>query len=142
VQKEVAERVAAAPGTSDYGALTVGVQAVAAVERLFTVPAGAFSPPPKVDSAVLRLTPLARPLVADGEIASFRRMVVGLFGFRRKQLLRGVRELTGWPAERAGAALSAAGIQPELRPEAVPPDGFVRLHHALVDAGWGKPVGL
>lgn len=142
VQKEVAERVAASAGTADYGALSVGVQAVAAVERLFTVPAGAFAPPPKVDSALLRLTPLARPLVSDAEVPSFRRLVVGLFGFRRKQLLRGLRELTGWPAERAGAALAGAGIAPGLRPEALDPAAFVRLHAALVDAGWGQPVGL
>ena len=63
VQKEVADRVTAAPGEPAYGALSVGVQAVARAERLFTVPAGAFHPRPKVDSAVLRLTPLAEPLV-------------------------------------------------------------------------------
>ena len=61
VQKEVADRVTAAPGTPEYGALSIGVQVVARAERLFTVPAGAFHPRPKVDSAVLRLTPLADP---------------------------------------------------------------------------------
>ncbi len=91
-----------APGGSDYGALTVGVQAVARVERLFTVPAGAFRPPPRVDSAVLRLTPLAEPLIAGREVLPFRRLVVGLFGFRRKQLMRGLRELTG-PSRRRSA---------------------------------------
>ena len=65
VQKEVADRVSAAPGSDAYGALSVGVQAVATGERLFIVPAGAFTPRPKVDSAVLRLTPLATPLVPD-----------------------------------------------------------------------------
>src|SRR4051812_7392858 len=59
VQKEVADRVSAAPGTADYGALSIGIQVAARAERLFTVPAGAFHPRPKVDSAVLRLTPLA-----------------------------------------------------------------------------------
>ena len=58
VQKEVARRVGAHPGDKDYGALTVGIQAVARTEVLFTVPAGAFHPVPKVDSAVLRLEPL------------------------------------------------------------------------------------
>jgi len=60
----------------------------------------------------------------------------GLFGFRRKQLLRGVRELTGWDAGRAGAALARAGVGPTLRPEALAPGDFVRLHHVLVDGGW------
>jgi 16S rRNA (adenine1518-N6/adenine1519-N6)-dimethyltransferase len=136
VQKEVAERVAAPPGTAAYGALSVGVRAVARAERLFTVPAGAFTPRPKVDSAVLRLTPLERPLVAPAEQASFRRMVVGLFGFRRKQLGRGLRELTGWDPARAVASLERAGIASDARPETVPPEGFVRLLRALVDGGW------
>jgi 16S rRNA (adenine1518-N6/adenine1519-N6)-dimethyltransferase len=128
--------VAAPEGSKAYGALSVGVQAVCRVERLFTVPAGAFHPPPKVDSAVLRLTPLAAPLVAEAERASFRRMVVGLFGFRRKQLLRGLRELTGWPAERVEAVLAAAALRPDLRPEVLDPASFARLHGRLVDEGW------
>jgi len=136
VQKEVAERVTAAPGGGTYGALTVGVQAVARAERLFLVPAGAFHPRPKVDSAVLRLTPLDPPLVADSDLSRFRRLVVGIFGFRRKQLGRGVRELTGWPPERVSEALTRAGIDPAARPETLPPAGFVRLLRALVDGGW------
>lgn len=136
VQREVAERVAAPHGNSIYGALSVGVQAVARVEKLFAVPAGAFHPPPKVDSAVLRLTPLPDPLVSDELIPSFRRLVVGLFGFRRKQLTRGLREFTGWPADRVAALLGAAGIEPTDRPEAVPPAGFAGLHRRLIDAGW------
>jgi 16S rRNA (adenine1518-N6/adenine1519-N6)-dimethyltransferase len=141
VQKEVAERVAAGPGGGDYGALSVGVQAVARVERLFTVPAGAFHPPPKVDSAVLRLTPLAEPLVPDADRAAFRSFVVGLFGFRRKQLQKGLRELTGLPAERVAEALSAVGVEPTARPETLPPARFAALHRALgpwlVDDGSG-----
>jgi 16S rRNA (adenine1518-N6/adenine1519-N6)-dimethyltransferase len=108
------------------------VQAVARVERLFKVAAGAFSPPPKVDSAVLRLTPLANPLVPDRDIAAFRRMVVGLFGFRRKQLLRGLRELTGLPVEQARAVLDGARLQPTLRPQELSPDEFVRLFQVAV----------
>jgi len=112
VQKEVAERVGAEPGGDAYGALSVGVQAVARAERLFTVPAGAFQPRPQVDSAVLRLTHRQRPLVSDDEVGPFRRLVVGLFGFRRKQLGRGLRELTGWEADPVEAALARAGIAP------------------------------
>jgi 16S rRNA (adenine1518-N6/adenine1519-N6)-dimethyltransferase len=136
VQKEVAERVTAMAGTPAYGALSVGVQAVAKAERLFTVPAGAFFPRPKVDSAVLRLTPLAEPLVTALEQPVFRRLVVGIFGFRRKQLLRGLRELTGWEAERVGGVLSGAGLSGDLRPEVVSPDKFAVLLRALVDEGW------
>ena len=117
----------------EYGALTVGVQAVAAAERLFTVPAGAFQPKPKVDSAVLRLVPRSEPLVADSEREGFRRLVVGLFGFRRKQLLRGLRELTSWEAGPAAAALCTAGIDERARPEVLSPADFVRLYR-VVDA--------
>jgi 16S rRNA (adenine1518-N6/adenine1519-N6)-dimethyltransferase len=136
VQREVADRVGAAPGSEAYGALSVGVQAVARAERLFTVPAGAFHPRPRVDSAVLRLTPLATPIVSDHEVERFRRLVVGLFGFRRKQLRRGLRELTGWESERVEAVLTAAGIDPGARPETVPPAAFSALLRALVDGGW------
>lgn len=136
VQKEVADRVTATPGTTDYGALSVGVQAVARAERLFGVPAGAFQPRPKVDSAVLRLTPLPNPLVSDRERHSFRAMVVGLFGFRRKQMLRGIRELTGWEAARAGELLARSNIAERVRPEVLTPAAFAWLHRGLVDGGW------
>jgi 16S rRNA (adenine1518-N6/adenine1519-N6)-dimethyltransferase len=136
VQKEVADRVTASAGESAYGALSVGVQAVARAERLFVVPAGAFHPRPKVDSAVLRLTPLHPPLVTDAELPTFRRMTVGLFGFRRKQLGRGLRELTGWTSERVAEALARGAIDPPARPETLTPEAFVRLHRALVDGGW------
>jgi 16S rRNA (adenine1518-N6/adenine1519-N6)-dimethyltransferase len=136
VQKEVAERVTASPGTPAYGALSVGVQAVADANRLFTVPAGAFRPRPKVDSAVLRLSPLGRPLIPLADRESFRAMVVGLFGFRRKQLLRGLRELTGWSIERVGERLRLAAVEPQLRPESLSPTDFARLHRSLVDGGW------
>ena len=136
VQKEVADRVTAVPGTSAYGALSIGVQAVAHAERIFTVPAGAFHPRPKVDSAVLRLTPLREPLIRDDERESFRAMVVGLFGFRRKQLVRGLRELTGWDAERVNGLLAANDVPGTVRPEVLSPAAFVRLHGAVVDGGW------
>jgi 16S rRNA (adenine1518-N6/adenine1519-N6)-dimethyltransferase len=136
VQKEVADRVTAAAGAEAYGALSVGVQAVAEAERLFVVPAGAFHPRPRVDSAVLRLVPRARPLVAAAAQPAFRRLVVGLFGFRRKQLARGLRELTGWPAAAVTLVLARAGLPGEVRPEVLAPEAFVRLLGALVDGGW------
>jgi 16S rRNA (adenine1518-N6/adenine1519-N6)-dimethyltransferase len=136
VQKEVADRVTAVPGTAGYGALSIGVQAVAGAERLFTVPAGAFQPRPKVDSAVLRLTPLDRPLIGDEQRESFRAMVVGIFGFRRKQILRGLRELTTWDAARVSEALATVGVHETVRPEVLSPREFVQLHRVLVDGGW------
>jgi 16S rRNA (adenine1518-N6/adenine1519-N6)-dimethyltransferase len=136
VQKEVADRVTARAGTSAYGALTVGVQVVARAERLFIVPAGAFHPAPRVDSAVLRLTPLEVPLVPDAGIVAFRRMVTGLFSFRRKQLARGLRELTGWPAAGVGELLDRVGVEPTARAESLSPAEFVRLFGGLVDGGW------
>lgn len=136
VQKEVADRIVARPGGKTYGALSVGVQAVARIEKLFAVPAGAFHPPPKVDSAVIRLTPLAVPLVRTEDLPGFRRLVVGLFGFRRKQLTRALRELTGWPTDRVDAAIARAGLVRESRAETIPPEGFQRLLAALIDQGW------
>lgn len=139
VQKEVAERTAAEPGGGDYGALSVGVQAACRVEKLFTVAAGAFTPPPKVDSAVLRLVPRDHPLVAEAAQPAFRRFVVGVFGFRRKQLLRALREHTGWPAERVQAVLDRTGLGPTVRPEVLDPAMFAALFAAVVDeeAGTG-----
>jgi len=72
MQDEVADRMASPPGSKTYGALSVGVQAVARVEKLFTVAPGAFRPPPKVRSALIRMTPLAQPLVMDVEVAPLR----------------------------------------------------------------------
>jgi 16S rRNA (adenine1518-N6/adenine1519-N6)-dimethyltransferase len=136
VQKEVADRVVAPPGGEAYGALSVGVQAVARTERLFLVPAGAFTPRPRVDSAVLRLIPLPEPIVSDAEVEPFRRLVVGLFGFRRKQMVRGLREWTGWDAERVEGALAGVAIDARARPETVSPPKFAALLRALVDGGW------
>ena len=136
VQAEVADRLAARPGTREWGALTVGITAVARVERLFTVRAGAFKPPPKVDSALVRLTPLEVPLVEAGQVADFRRFTTGLFSFRRKQLGRGLRELTGWPAERVLGLLARIGLEPTIRPEELDTAVMARLFAEVVDAGW------
>jgi 16S rRNA (adenine1518-N6/adenine1519-N6)-dimethyltransferase len=138
VQKEVADRVTAPPANPAYGALTVGVRAVARAERLFVVPAGAFRPRPRVDSAVLRLTPLREPLVGDAERASFRRLTVGLFGFRRKQLAHALRRLTGWEARPVAEVLARLGLAETARPEVLSPEQFVALHRALVDGGWPR----
>jgi 16S rRNA (adenine1518-N6/adenine1519-N6)-dimethyltransferase len=133
VQKEVAQRLSAPPGGKEYGALTVNVAAVARAETLFSVAAGAFSPPPKVESAVVRITPLAVPLVQPEEERPFRLLVQGAFGMRRKQMRRVVRSLYSVDAERADALLLAADIQPEARPETLVPAQFAKLMRARAD---------
>jgi 16S rRNA (adenine1518-N6/adenine1519-N6)-dimethyltransferase len=127
VQREVADRLSAAPGTKEYGALTVNVAAVARAETLFRVPAGAFSPPPKVESAVVRITPLTTPLVAPTEERPLRTLVQNAFGMRRKQMRRVLRSLYALDAGRAEEILAAAGIDPEVRPETLSPGQFVEL---------------
>ena len=127
VQSEVADRVAARPGSEAYGALSVGVQAVCRVERLFTVKPGAFHPPPQVASAVLRLTPLTEPLVAREETGRFRAFVAACFSRRRKQLRNVVMAATGRGATEVVAGLGALGLDPAARPETLAPDAFARL---------------
>lgn len=120
VQEEVADRIAARPGSKTYGALSVGVQAVTRVEKLFTVAPGAFRPPPKVRSALIRLTPLTQPLVRSAEIAPLRAFVTACFSKRRKQLKNAVPGLRG-------EDLEALGFDPSVRPERLAPEAFVRL---------------
>ena len=127
VQAEVADRLAARPGSKTYGALSVGVQAVCRVERLFAVRAGAFTPPPKVQSALVRLTPLAQPLVAPEEIVAFRAFVTACFMRRRKQLRNVLMAATGRAAALVGAGLAALDLDPAARPETLDPEAFVRL---------------
>jgi 16S rRNA (adenine1518-N6/adenine1519-N6)-dimethyltransferase len=127
VQREVAQRLSAKPGSKEYGALTVNVAAVARAETLFGVPAGAFAPPPKVESAVVRITPRAEPLIAPEEERPFRTLVQGAFGMRRKQMRRVVRSLYALDAEQADALLASAGIEPADRPEVLSVEQFVAL---------------
>ncbi|MGH7645900.1 MAG: 16S rRNA (adenine(1518)-N(6)/adenine(1519)-N(6))-dimethyltransferase RsmA [Gemmatimonadales bacterium] len=127
VQREVADRMAARPGSKVYGALSIGVQALCAVERLFTIPPGAFRPPPRVHSALVRLRPLEPPLVGPDETAAVRAFVTGCFARRRKQLRNAVAAATGRPAARVATALERLGFDPAARPETLPPAAFVRL---------------
>jgi 16S rRNA (adenine1518-N6/adenine1519-N6)-dimethyltransferase len=120
VQQEVADRIAAPPGSKTYGALSVGIQASCRVERLFTVAPGSFRPPPTVRSALLRLTPLAEPLVAPADAADLRRFVTACFSRRRKQLHNAVPGATA-------DGLRALGFDPRARPETLEPAAFVRL---------------
>jgi 16S rRNA (adenine1518-N6/adenine1519-N6)-dimethyltransferase len=131
VQREVADRLSAKPGTKEYGALTVNVAAVAKAETLFRVPAGAFSPPPKVESAVVRITPLASPLVTPEEERPFRLLVQGAFGMRRKQMRRVLRSLYSLDVASADRLLDKAGIDGEVRPETLSPEQFAGLLRAV-----------
>jgi 16S rRNA (adenine1518-N6/adenine1519-N6)-dimethyltransferase len=120
----VAERLAAAPGSSDYGALTVNVQVAATVKLIGKVSAGAFHPKPTVDSAIVLLTPHVEPLLGANEETAFRKFVQAAFGMRRKQMLRVLRELWIPSPEHASAILSEAGIDHATRPETIYSDAL------------------
>jgi 16S rRNA (adenine1518-N6/adenine1519-N6)-dimethyltransferase len=125
LQREVVARMTALPATPDYGRLTVMLQAHFRVKRLFTVPAGAFRPAPKVESAVARLVPLgaSKPRIADA--ALFARIVAAAFGQRRKTLRNALSALCD------ATALANAGIDPAARGEVLGVADFVRLANAL-----------
>ena len=125
LQKEVVDRMTAAPSTPDYGRLTVMLRSRFDMRRLFTVPPGAFRPPPKVDSAVVRMTPL-RALPHPGvSTPRFEVLVTRAFGQRRKTLRNSLSEL----AQENDFA--AAGIDPGLRAENLDVLAFARLAQAI-----------
>ncbi|WP_411832749.1 16S rRNA (adenine(1518)-N(6)/adenine(1519)-N(6))-dimethyltransferase RsmA [Pseudoxanthomonas mexicana] len=121
LQKEVVDRMAAGPGSKVYGRLSVMLQAYCEVTPLFVVPPGAFRPPPKVDSAVVRMVPLPAGRVRVADARRFADIVRAAFGQRRKTLRNA---LSGVCDE---AQIVAAGLRPELRAEQVEVDGFIRL---------------
>jgi 16S rRNA (adenine1518-N6/adenine1519-N6)-dimethyltransferase len=127
VQREVAERVVAAPGSKEYGALSVNVQGFARAEVLFRVGAGAFSPPPKVESAVIRVTPRGDPVVGAELEERYRSFVQAAFGLRRKQMRRVLRTVANASVEEAESMLARAGVDAETRPETLAPADFARL---------------
>jgi len=127
VQREVADRIVAEPGSHDYGALSVNVQGFAHAKKLFRVAAGSFEPPPKVESAVVRIDPRDDPVVDASREARFRRFVQDAFGMRRKQMRRVIRSLMSLDAESAEALLQRAGIDPTARPETLSPEQFASL---------------
>lgn len=133
VQDEVADRLVADVGTRAYGALTVGVRAVADVEKLFRVKRGSFRPVPGVDSAVVRITP-SRPEPMDAAAeAALRTLVRACFQWRRKQLgkiLRDHPDLDVEPAEVEGI-LEEIGATLKQRPERVAPEQFRVLAQRL-----------
>ena len=135
LQKEVVDRMAAPPGSKVYGRLSVMLQAYCRVEALFIVPPGAFRPPPKVDSAVVRLVPRDASQVGIDDPALFARVVRDAFGQRRKTLRNALSQVCD------AAAITAAGIRPELRAEQLPVADFVRLANALTTDAATRDTG-
>ena len=129
VQKEVAARLGARPGTADYSSLGVFTQFHAQVETIGIVSRRVFFPPPDVDSAIVRLTPHTAPPVAVPDKPLLFAVVRAAFGQRRKALLNALcgDPALGWDREKAAAALSAADIDPGRRGETLSLEEFARL---------------
>lgn len=121
LQKEVVDRMAALPGSKVYGRLSVMLQLACRVEPLFDVPPGAFRPPPKVDSSVVRLVPLATHEKYDADPARLHAIVKAAFAQRRKTLGNALRQLMD------ADAIKRAGVDPKARAEALAPVEFVQL---------------
>jgi 16S rRNA (adenine1518-N6/adenine1519-N6)-dimethyltransferase len=121
LQKEVVDRMAAPPGGKDYGRLTVMIGAYAEVEALLEVGAGAFQPPPRVRSAVVRLRPAERARFEIGDHGVLRMVTTAAFSQRRKTLRNGLKSLL------SSEEIEACGIDPGLRPESLAPAQFGAL---------------
>ena len=129
LQREVVDRMASPPGTREYGRLSVMVQLDCEVERILQVGSGAFSPAPRVDSAVVRLRPTPRTGLAPAHRARFEAIVRSCFTQRRKTLRNALRGLCG------EAQFGAAGIDPRARPETLTVDEFIALARTGADPG-------
>jgi 16S rRNA (adenine1518-N6/adenine1519-N6)-dimethyltransferase len=135
-QREVAERIVAAPGSKSYGRLSVLVQWRCEARILFDVNPAAFAPPPKVTSSLVHLVPRPRPLTCDRKM--LETVTQAAFGQRRKMLRQSLRSLG---ADEA-ALLAAADLSPTARAEDIPIAGFVSLARALaVQRGLGHDAG-
>jgi len=129
VQKEVADRLAASPGSRDYGLLSATAQLYARVERLFTLPPSAFSPPPKVHSSVVRLVMAPRLEKLKVEEAGFIKFLKLSFGQKRKTLWNNLK--TEYAANLLKEALQDAGVKPTVRAEALPLEKTAAIFRAL-----------
>jgi len=125
LQKEVVERMAAGPGEAAYGRLSVMLQYRCRVEPLFTIPASAFTPPPKVESAFVRLIPFVQPSVVVADERRFTELVRQAFSQRRKTLRNTLRGMLGT------ADIEAAGVNPGARPETLGLAEFAALSNRL-----------
>ncbi len=130
VQREVAERVTAAPGSRDYGLLSVTVQMYGPAEQLFMLPPSAFSPPPKVHSTVFRWRFAPRFAELGVDEGGFLRFLRQAFAQKRKTLNNNLRA-AGLPPAVAAAALASAGVDAQARAEAVPIEALAALWRAL-----------
>jgi 16S rRNA (adenine1518-N6/adenine1519-N6)-dimethyltransferase len=124
LQKEVVDRMAAEPGSKVYGRLSVMLQLACRVEPLFEVPASAFRPPPKVESAVVRLTPLSGNQLPGGDQKQIYRVVKAAFAQRRKTLSNSLKGVVD------EAMMRSVGVDPRARAETLAPMDFVRLAEA------------
>jgi 16S rRNA (adenine1518-N6/adenine1519-N6)-dimethyltransferase len=131
VQKEVAERIVAAPGGKDYGALTVLLGRRFDARRVLKVAPGCFRPPPRVESAVVRLTPRENPFSSREEELLFRRIVRFTFQERRKTLRNTLIKFFGLGPETQSAIEVEAGIDLGRRPETLERDEFLALAGCL-----------
>jgi 16S rRNA (adenine1518-N6/adenine1519-N6)-dimethyltransferase len=128
VQKEVADRLCAAPGSADYGALTVGMNLTTTTERVFDLSPKSFNPPPKVDSTVIRVRRRPTPLTRNIEGA--QKVIQAAFQQRRKTILNSLSHGLGLEKPDAEKILSQCQIDPGIRPEKLPVQSFIDLADA------------
>src|SRR5712692_2043330 len=133
VQREVADRLAAAPGRRDYGLLSATAQLYAGVEKMFTLPPGAFSPPPKVQSTVVRLTMAPRVETLRVPEAGFVNFLKLSFGQKRKTLWNNLK--SKYQPKSLRAALEKTGVKPTVRAEALSLEKSAALFRALSAEG-------
>ena len=129
IQKEMADRLVAAPGTKEYGAIGVMLRTYADITTVIKVPAGSFLPPPKIDSTVIKLTPLAQPRTPIANEKHYSKVVHAGFGQRRKTLRNALKAL--WPDDQVDAALAATKIDGIRRGETLDIAEFGALAAAL-----------
>jgi 16S rRNA (adenine1518-N6/adenine1519-N6)-dimethyltransferase len=135
VQKEVADRILADPGNKTYGALAVGVRAVADAERVLNVGRQAFRPVPDVESTVIRVVPHDPPRVTEEDERSLRHLTRAAFGQRRKQFQRILRDAYRLSVQQVEALGRELGMDLQARPESFAPERFLELARSLRERG-------
>jgi 16S rRNA (adenine1518-N6/adenine1519-N6)-dimethyltransferase len=138
VQKEVADRLAAPPGRADYGLLSATAQLYAKVEKLFTLPPGAFSPPPKVHSSVVRLVMAPQLESLNVQEQGFMNFLKLSFAQKRKTLWNNLR--TQYDEDALREALREAGVKPVVRAETLPLEKSAAIYRALASMNGRAPV--
>ncbi len=132
VQKEVAARLSAAPGSSDYGSITASIGYYGTVRRLFKVPAGCFVPAPKVDSAVVRIDLYKEPKFTPKDVSLFHGLIKAAFEMRRKTLVNALSaKFPHFSKEQITAAITGIGHPEAVRGERLSTEDFVKLSDIL-----------